>query len=549
MADLLPPASTTRRGIDTSKFMGASFAAGGGLKKQVELNSKKITLLKNIVKAHQSTLGENLKSLDPANSPLNESIQSITDSVTSIQQVLLDQQELDKDQEDDDAKADQQKKRNLKEKLVEGGKGLGKNVMAGAKKALEPVKGAFQKILDWVKKLIMAKVVIELVNWFTDKNNQKKVSTIFRFIKDWWPAILTGLLLFAGSMLGPGGMILAAGALVVGFIPKLVDSVKSLLGFGRETTKDALQGEKDAKKLDAEAAKEMGGDQDVTQTDIGKTPEPGQQDTPGTIPMAEGGQVPGSGDKDTVPAMLTPGEFVMSKDAVQQYGADTLANMNAAVGGKNNGSPLRGFSEGGMVPGLPNQKMMEYNAEEIKTKGGETAKADDGKPKGVKRALTGYADFITGGLFDFDGKSGGGLLSKGKNFLGGLFGGKKKEESSASDAGGGKGKDAITGFVATLKSIPLVGKTIAKAGNALVTGVDEMIQEKHKTLHLSTQQSKSSAPGPLDRPPLTVAYADAQEQARNNVNASGGNPGGKIPNFSAAAKVDSRKIKVLGITR
>ena len=77
MADLLPPASTTRKGIDTSKFMGASFAAGGGLKKQVELNSKKITLLKNIVKAHQSALGENLKSLDPADSPLNKSIESI----------------------------------------------------------------------------------------------------------------------------------------------------------------------------------------------------------------------------------------------------------------------------------------------------------------------------------------------------------------------------------------------------------------------------------------------------------------------------------------
>ena len=37
--------------------------------------------------------------------------------------------------------------------------------------------------------------------------------------------------------------------------------------------------------------------------------------------MAGGGQVPGSGSGDTVPAMLTPGEFVMSKGAVQQYGA------------------------------------------------------------------------------------------------------------------------------------------------------------------------------------------------------------------------------------
>jgi hypothetical protein len=49
----------------------------------------------------------------------------------------------------------------------------------------------------------------------------------------------------------------------------------------------------------------------------------------------KGGQVPGSGNTDTVPAMLTPGEFVMSKGAVQKYGTDTLAGMNAAAGGDN----------------------------------------------------------------------------------------------------------------------------------------------------------------------------------------------------------------------
>ena len=46
----------------------------------------------------------------------------------------------------------------------------------------------------------------------------------------------------------------------------------------------------------------------------------------------KGGKVPGSGNKDTVPAMLTPGEFVMSKGAVNKYGMDTLENMNAAAG-------------------------------------------------------------------------------------------------------------------------------------------------------------------------------------------------------------------------
>ena len=44
--------------------------------------------------------------------------------------------------------------------------------------------------------------------------------------------------------------------------------------------------------------------------------------------FARGGMVPGSGNRDTVPAMLTPGEFVIRKSSVKSLGADTLAQMN-----------------------------------------------------------------------------------------------------------------------------------------------------------------------------------------------------------------------------
>ena len=60
--------------------------------------------------------------------------------------------------------------------------------------------------------------------------------------------------------------------------------------------------------------------------------------------MAGGGEVPGdqyySGGgaalgTDTVPAMLTPGEFVVSRPAVQKIGLNNLLEMNAAGGGTN----------------------------------------------------------------------------------------------------------------------------------------------------------------------------------------------------------------------
>jgi hypothetical protein len=58
--------------------------------------------------------------------------------------------------------------------------------------------------------------------------------------------------------------------------------------------------------------------------------------TPGAlVAMAKGGLVPKyfvnggyARGTDTVPAMLTPGEFIMSKYAVQSYGIDKMKAMN-----------------------------------------------------------------------------------------------------------------------------------------------------------------------------------------------------------------------------
>lgn len=44
--------------------------------------------------------------------------------------------------------------------------------------------------------------------------------------------------------------------------------------------------------------------------------------------FARGGMVPGSGNRDTVPAMLQPGEFVVRKSSVNKLGASNLAAMN-----------------------------------------------------------------------------------------------------------------------------------------------------------------------------------------------------------------------------
>jgi TP901 family phage tail tape measure protein len=71
----------------------------------------------------------------------------------------------------------------------------------------------------------------------------------------------------------------------------------------------------------------------------------------GTTGFARGGIVPGSGNRDTVPAMLTPGEFVVRKKAVQAIGSSSLHQMNRyAQGGSverssNANDPLLSWQE------------------------------------------------------------------------------------------------------------------------------------------------------------------------------------------------------------
>jgi len=58
--------------------------------------------------------------------------------------------------------------------------------------------------------------------------------------------------------------------------------------------------------------------------------------------FASGGLVPGVGNSDTVPAMLSPGEFVIRKSSVNSLGIENLAKMNKhGIGGKETGASFR----------------------------------------------------------------------------------------------------------------------------------------------------------------------------------------------------------------
>ncbi|MGA1713372.1 MAG: hypothetical protein ACO4CS_18975, partial [bacterium] len=60
--------------------------------------------------------------------------------------------------------------------------------------------------------------------------------------------------------------------------------------------------------------------------------------------FAQGGMVEGTGFSDTVPAMLTPGEFVINRNAVNSLGGGLLNQLNQGRTPSNNAAPIFNIS-------------------------------------------------------------------------------------------------------------------------------------------------------------------------------------------------------------
>ena len=266
---------------------------------------------------------------------MSSALAKIASDVNIIKGIVASQESIEKDKLDDTREAREKSKREKAENMLETGKF--KQVTNVIQKALTPVTNIFMKILDFLTKYLFGAAVMKLIDFFGNPDNKKKINSLFRFLRDWWPVLVAGLMaLFPGVALIPGII-----ALTVSFLPKLINLVKSLFGFGKEVDKEIAKGEKDLEKGDdvsvnIDTDKEgEGGVQPPTGETLNERGDEteGKNLTEPPMYANKGGEVPGQGNTDTVPAMLTPGEFVLTKEAVNQVGADTLYGMNAAAGG------------------------------------------------------------------------------------------------------------------------------------------------------------------------------------------------------------------------
>jgi len=318
----------------------------------------------------------------------SDPLKDILKAVNSILATLKNQNKITKKQAERDRKDAEKAKRGAQEDELETSPL--KKFFAGAKKLAKPAISFFESIMKFIMNVLIGRLLVKILTWMGDKENQKKMTAIIDFFKVTWPAFLAAFLAFKFGLLGfMGGLIGLIGRFIpkiLGLIPKMLKGLGTLaMGNPAATAAVAVvagtaiaavaanqegtavvKDPEDPDKSHADEIREYGGmtgapiSADMLGFNLnegGIIPEPKYEgNTGGKEPLVSdpvaGTMVPGSGNKDTVPAMLTPGEIVMSKPAVEKYGADTLLGMNAAAGSTNIPKVVEGVqyaNQGGMI--------------------------------------------------------------------------------------------------------------------------------------------------------------------------------------------------------
>jgi len=454
-------------------------------------------------------------------------LQDILDGINSIIGILKSQNKLDRKRAEKDRKKLEKSKRSTKEGKLE--KGPLEKFVNQSKKLLKPVQSLFGGLFEFIKNILIGRLLVKVVNWMSDSENQEKLKAIGNFLKNTWPALLAAYLLFGNSL---GRFAVNLVKVIGGFaikllktiIPQLLTAVKKLgfkksmmlgglavggtmlagrlLDGGKDdvdlTQPDGRQGAPGSDGADGRQGASGSDGADGRQGAPGSDGADGKQGAPGsqtggktpyervteagfeviaadngfisfekegskrsrtgtftlqgntkeerfnnyfdgsdtfrTLKLNGGGQVPGSGpNKDTVPAMLAPGEFVMSRGAVQKYGTDTFAAMNAAGGGTNLPRRMNGITYavgGGLMGSMSDYGYEEKNEEQSPTVKGEMEERKtkgEGKNKGEGKEK----------------QTNGGIFGSIKRFFG--FGGSKSGEEEGEKSGGGGSLKGLTG--------------------------------------------------------------------------------------------------------
>jgi hypothetical protein len=304
----------------------------------------------------------------------NKQVLEIQNSLVEIVNILKAQNKFLKDTSEKTRKTEEAKRRADVEENLEKRTGV---LSKAAEKILSPVKSLLDKIIDFILAVFIGRALIKLIRWFSDPQNKTKIRSLFRFLGDHWPKLLALYLRFGtglGRFIGGLSSLLIRGTLRIAQAAAGLAARAGLKGAGKVA---GFLGGRYGKALAVglEVGTTVAGTMALSK---GIENFAGLNNIDTKVPKFAGGGLarfknlfgffgggPGhvSGQKgvDKIPAMLSDGEFVMSRGAVQKYGVGTLEAMNAAGGGTNRPKIVNGTAYaagGGFLSFNPLEKLL-----------------------------------------------------------------------------------------------------------------------------------------------------------------------------------------------
>jgi hypothetical protein len=280
--------------------------------------------------------------------------------------------------------SDEQERRGYEAQRRSKGEALLENTqkgMSAVSNAVQTFISPFQGIMDRIWRFIfftlLGRTFTQLIDWFKDPKNTKKVETLQRFFKDWWPTLLGAAVLF----FTPFGRFVRVVLRIVGGltgrlvaqIPKIGGAINALrlvvarnpllagLAIGTAAVAGAATYFNQQQKKESESQEEDDAQQQVQQFSSGGSILNSlfgvNQVSPHTQLFGYGGITNDTGQRisgfgpDTQLIAAQPGEIVINKRTVDAVGGDTFLTMNRYYGGPGANQPKMGrrFNTGGPI--------------------------------------------------------------------------------------------------------------------------------------------------------------------------------------------------------
>ena len=162
------------------------FKMMANLKEKIAINSKKITLLKNILQAKDSYGGKE----DPLEET-NKTIEEIGKIIEKDYDYRISQEKEENDRlRSDKSKERQDESESKLENVKKVGQKVGKSINEGVSKVTSPIGNIFSGIAESLKFIGFGILANNAFDWLKDEENREKLSNFFKFIASKWKWVL-----------------------------------------------------------------------------------------------------------------------------------------------------------------------------------------------------------------------------------------------------------------------------------------------------------------------------------------------------------------------